>query len=56
VEENAVEFRICIWSGTLGVKMVDAYILKFTGLSSAAERLDKDAWGTCDTAQMNVVA
>ena len=56
VEEDAAEFRICVWGRSFGVEVVDAYILKFTCLASAAKRLDKNAWSAGNAAQMDVVS
>jgi hypothetical protein len=56
MEEDSVEFRICVWGSSFSVEVVDAYILKFTGLTSAAKCLDKDTWSACHAAQMDMVA
>jgi hypothetical protein len=56
MEKYTVKFRVSVWSRSFSMEMVDADILKFSGLSSCTECIDEDSWGTCDTAKMNVVA
>ena len=56
MEEDAAEFRISIWRRAFGVKVVDAYILKFSCFTSSTEGLDEDAWCACDAAEVDVVA
>ena len=56
VEEDSFEFRVCIRSRSFGMEVVDAYILKFSCLSSLAECVDQYAGSACDAAKMNVVA
>jgi hypothetical protein len=56
MEEDSVIFRVRIWGRSLCVEVMDADILKLASVSACAERIDKDAWGTCHAAQMDMVA
>jgi len=56
MEEDSVKLGISVWSWPFRMKMMDAYILKFPPFSACAECIDKYAWRTCHTAQMNMVA
>ena len=38
------------------MEVVDAAILKLASVSACAARIDKDTWGTCHAAQMDMVA
>ena len=56
VEEYSAEFRICVWSRSFGVEVMDPDILKLTGFASRTKCIYKHSWSACNTAQMNVVA
>ena len=56
MEEYPAELRISIWRRPFGVKMVDAYILKFSCLSSSAEGFNENAWCACNAAEVDMVA
>jgi hypothetical protein len=56
VEEDAVILFFCVWSRSLGVEMMDAYILKFSCVTSSAEGLDKNLRCACNAAEMDVIA
>ena len=56
MEEDSVIFRIGIWCRAFCMEMVDAYILKFSGITSSAESLDQYLWSACYAAQMDVVS
>ena len=56
MEEYSVKFRVCIWSRTLCVKMVDSYVLQFSGSASFAQCVNEDSRSTCNAAQMYMVS
>ena len=56
MEENSVVLFVCIWCGSLGVEVMDAYILKFSCVTSSAEGLDKNLRCACNAAEMDVIA
>ena len=56
VEKYSLIFCICVWSGSLGMKMVDSYILEFPGVSSSAKGVYQDFRSACNTAEVYVVS